>query len=157
MLYQTELVVIGTDIDCKTGALLMDDAGSYAGAAFIGLAGHPRPSFFAWVERSRLAVSPLPGLGDGENTVSPHFLRGLGAERFGALSSVFGHCTITAQTPLLCRRLRLPPRIHFPNPDIRVNFGEFAIRNSIYAQQLISFACSAWVRRLPKCPEQSMA
>jgi hypothetical protein len=64
MLYQTELVVIGTDIDRKTGALLMDDAGSDAGAALIGLAGHPRPSFFAWVERARLAVSPLPGLGD---------------------------------------------------------------------------------------------
>jgi hypothetical protein len=40
---ETELLVIGTDIDRKTGALrafLMDDAGSYAGAAFIGLAGH---------------------------------------------------------------------------------------------------------------------
>jgi DNA ligase D-like protein (predicted ligase) len=62
---ETELTVIGTDVDRKTGALrvlLMDDGGAYAGAAFIGLAGNERERFFAWLARARLAISPLPGL-----------------------------------------------------------------------------------------------
>ena len=62
---ETELTVIGTDLDRKTGALralLVDDAGGYVGAAFIGLAGSERERFFAWFARSRLAISPLPGL-----------------------------------------------------------------------------------------------
>jgi bifunctional non-homologous end joining protein LigD len=54
---QSTFVVIGTDHDRKTGALrallaLKDSAGlSYAGAAFISLAGNERAQFFAELER----------------------------------------------------------------------------------------------------------
>jgi hypothetical protein len=54
---QSTFVVIGTDRDRKTGALRAllahnDSAGrSYAGAAFIALAGDERTRFFAEVER----------------------------------------------------------------------------------------------------------
>jgi hypothetical protein len=54
---QSTFVVVGTDRDRKTGALrallaLKDSAGlSYAGAAFIALAGEERTRFFAGLER----------------------------------------------------------------------------------------------------------
>jgi bifunctional non-homologous end joining protein LigD len=54
---ESTFVVIGTDRDCKTGALralLAHNDGSglnYAGAAFIALAGEERTRFFAELER----------------------------------------------------------------------------------------------------------
>jgi hypothetical protein len=63
-------VVIGTDRDRKTGALRAllahkDSAGlSYAGAAFIALAGAERTQFFAELERLATSWATFKGVHD---------------------------------------------------------------------------------------------
>ena len=63
-------MVIGTDRDRKTGALRVllahkDNAGlSYAGAAFISIAGEERTRFFAELERLATSWATFKGLHD---------------------------------------------------------------------------------------------
>jgi DNA ligase D-like protein (predicted ligase) len=95
---ESEFMVIGTDIDRKTGAvraLLAHAVGGYAGAAFIGLSGEERESFFAWLARARVPVSPLPGLRikgaewcRPELRVTVRYLAGAGSLRHASVRAI---------------------------------------------------------------------
>jgi bifunctional non-homologous end joining protein LigD len=62
---ESEFVVIGMDVDAKTGApraLLANEHCSYAGAAFVGLSGSERQRFFAELDRLACDLCAIPGL-----------------------------------------------------------------------------------------------
>ena len=76
---ESSFVIIGTDRDRKTGAVMAllaraEDQGlAYAGSAFIALAGSERDELLTRLESNRVKVLPSLACLAGAQWVKPHF------------------------------------------------------------------------------------